>query len=55
MLFPVMYIGAKLWRKTPIVRAKDMDFITDIAEIEAEVWDEQEPRNALEKFWQFIM
>ncbi|KAG5639385.1 hypothetical protein H0H81_003529, partial [Sphagnurus paluster] len=35
-LFPVLYIGAKLYTKTPAVKAEDMDFVTNIAEIEAE-------------------
>lgn len=36
MLFPVLFIGARFWYKTPYVKAEDMDFVTNIAEIEAE-------------------
>jgi hypothetical protein len=37
-LFPILYLGAKfLKERAPIVRAQDMDFITNIAEIEADV------------------
>lgn len=36
MLFPVMYIGAKFVYRQPWVKPKDMDFVTNIAEIEAE-------------------
>ncbi|KAJ3479841.1 hypothetical protein NLI96_g8777 [Meripilus lineatus] len=35
-LFPVLYIGAKLWRRTPVVKPADMDFVSGLAEIEAD-------------------
>lgn len=35
MLFPVLYIGAKLWRRDPIVKAEDMDFFSGLDEVEA--------------------
>lgn len=35
-LFPVLYIGAKLYLRKPIVKTHEMDFVTDIAEIEAD-------------------
>lgn len=38
MLFPVLYLGAKFYYKVPYVKAKDMDFVTNIAEIEAETY-----------------
>ncbi|KAG6907866.1 hypothetical protein DXG01_007080 [Tephrocybe rancida] len=34
--FPIIYVGAKLVTKKPIVRAHEMDFVTDIKEIEAD-------------------
>ena len=34
-LFPILYIGAKLYYKEPIKRPEEMDFITGIKEIEA--------------------
>jgi hypothetical protein len=34
MLFPVMYVIARIIIKVPPVRAMDMDFVTDIEEIE---------------------
>ncbi|KAK7058789.1 hypothetical protein VNI00_001413 [Paramarasmius palmivorus] len=55
VLFPILYIGCKLWKKTSIVRPADMDFVSDIAEIEAECYDEPPPRNALERFWAWLM
>ncbi|KAK0198659.1 amino acid permease [Armillaria mellea] len=55
MLFPVLYLGAKFYYKVPYVKAKDMDFVTNIAEIEAETYDEPAPRNKVEAFWQWLM
>ncbi|KAK0246047.1 amino acid permease [Armillaria nabsnona] len=55
MLFPVLYLGAKFYYKVPYVKAKDMDFVTNIAEIEAETYDEPVPRNKAEAFWQWLM
>ena len=36
ILFPILYIGAKLWKRTPMHRPEDMDFITGLKEIEAD-------------------
>jgi len=55
ILFPILYIGAKFWKKAPVVKAQDMDFVTNIAEIEAAVYDEPPPRNWVEKVWAFLM
>ena len=55
ILFPILYIGAKLWRRAPLVKPLEMDFISDIAEIEADTYDEPPPRNAWERFWAFIV
>ncbi|EIW64731.1 amino acid permease [Trametes versicolor FP-101664 SS1] len=54
-LFPILYIGAKLYFRTPMVRPEDMDFITGLKEIEAETYDEPPPRNWVEKWWQWLM
>ncbi|KAG1896364.1 amino acid permease/ SLC12A domain-containing protein [Suillus fuscotomentosus] len=35
MLFPVLYVGAKIWKRIPIVKPNEMDFHSGIAEIEA--------------------
>lgn len=37
-LFPVLYFTAKLWRRSVILKPEEMDFVTDIAEIEADTW-----------------
>ncbi|KIY45383.1 hypothetical protein FISHEDRAFT_49356 [Fistulina hepatica ATCC 64428] len=54
-LFPVMYVGAKLWTKVPIVKPEDMDFITDIDQIEADETDEPPPKNKFETFWRWLV
>lgn len=36
VLFPILYVSAKLWTRQPIVRADEMDFVSGIAEIEAD-------------------
>ncbi len=38
-----------------MVQPKDMDFVSGIAEIEAECYDEPPPRNALEAFWAWLV
>lgn len=36
VLFPILYIGARMYFKRGPVKAEDMDFVSNIAEIEAE-------------------
>ena len=36
ILFPILYGGAKLWKRTPMHRPEDMDFITGLKEVEAD-------------------
>jgi len=55
VLFPILYVGAKLWTRVPAVRPVDMDFYTGIAEIEAATYDEPPPRNRMEALWQWMM
>jgi len=54
-LFPILYVGAKLWTRVPVVRPEDMDFYTGLAEIEADTYDEPPPKNRLEAFWQWLV
>ncbi|KAG6842501.1 hypothetical protein C0991_000027 [Blastosporella zonata] len=35
-IFPILYTGAKLVTKKPVIKAEDMDFVTNIKEIEAD-------------------
>ncbi|KAJ8084938.1 hypothetical protein AAF712_004532 [Marasmius tenuissimus] len=55
VMFPIMYLGAKFVRKTKIVRVEEMDFVTNLAEIEAESYDEPPPKNKIEAFWRRLM
>jgi len=56
ILFPIMYaIGRFFVYRTPLVRAQDMDFVSGIAEIEADSYDEDEPKNFVERFWKALM
>jgi len=54
-LFPILYFGAKLWTRRPVIKAAEMDFVSGIAEIEADSYDEPPPRNKMEAFWQWLM
>ncbi|KAI0321690.1 amino acid permease [Amylostereum chailletii] len=54
-LFPIFYVGAKLWTRVPAVSAQNMDFYTGIAEIEADMYDEPPPKNKGEVFWQWLV
>ena len=55
ILFPILYLGAKYWRKVPVVKAQDMDFVSGLAEIEADCYDETPPRNWVERFWGWLV
>jgi hypothetical protein len=55
VLFPILYIVARLWRKQGPAKPEEMDFISGIAEIEAATCDEPEPKNAWEKFWRWVV
>ncbi|KDR68482.1 hypothetical protein GALMADRAFT_231150 [Galerina marginata CBS 339.88] len=54
-LFPVLYAGARLYYKIPIKEPHEMDFITNIKEIEAENYDEDPPRNRIEAIWRYLV
>ncbi|KAJ7162539.1 amino acid permease [Mycena crocata] len=59
-LFPVIYAGAKIYyhrqgRSFSWVQPEDMDFVTNIAEIEADTYDDPPPKNKLEAFWAWLM
>jgi len=53
--FPILYIGARLVYRSPLVKPADMDFISGIAEIEADTYDEEPPTTAMGKFWAWLM
>ncbi|KAI0639339.1 amino acid permease [Trametes polyzona] len=55
VLFPILYFGAKIYNRVPMVKPQDMDFVTGLKEIEAETYDEPPPRNWVERFWQWLV
>ncbi|KAF4623545.1 hypothetical protein D9613_001967 [Agrocybe pediades] len=55
VLFPILYLGAKFYYKEPAKKPHEMDFVTNIKEIEAETYDDPPPKNAWERFWQWLM
>jgi len=56
ILFPIFYFGSRyLLYRTPMVAALDMDFVSGIAEVEADSYDEPPPSNMLGKFWAWLM
>ncbi|KAJ3491909.1 hypothetical protein NLI96_g345 [Meripilus lineatus] len=54
-LFPILYVGARWWKGTTLVKPKDMDFVGGLAEVEAASYDEPPPRNWAEKFWGWLV
>ncbi|KAJ7047679.1 amino acid permease [Mycena alexandri] len=65
-LFPVLYAGAKFYyykqgRPLTWISPEEMDFVTNIAEIEADTqvqllpYDDPPPRNKLEAFWAWLV
>ena len=55
MLFPVLYIGARLWFRCVPHKPEDMDFVSGLKEVEAASYDEPPPRNWLERFWGWLV
>jgi len=55
ILFFILYGVGKLVYRVPTKKATDMDFYSGLDAIEADTYDEPPPRNALEKFWAWLM
>jgi len=56
VMFPLFYIGSHyFWFKKPIVKPEEMDFVSNLKEIEADCYKDPPPRNKLEAFWRWIM
>ena len=43
MLFPVLYVGSRLYKRCRPLHAMEMDFVTGLKEIEADTYDEPPP------------
>jgi len=52
VMFPILYFGARYWKRTVLVKTSEMDFLTGVAEIEP---DPLPPKNMVEAFWQWLM
>jgi amino acid transporter len=48
-LFPMVYFGYKLIKKTSIIKTHEMDFVSGVDEIEAEEEEEVEPQGWFKK------
>jgi len=55
VLFPILYLGARIYYHVGPMKPYEMDFVTNIPEIEADTYDEPPPRNAAEAFWEWLM
>ncbi|KAF8337995.1 amino acid permease [Cantharellus anzutake] len=56
VLFPLMYlIGRFAVYRAPMVTPENMDFVSGIAEVEADSYDEPPPDNIWGKFWAWLM
>lgn len=54
-LFPIMYFSTRYWYRCTLIKPEDMDFLSGLAEIEADCYDEPEPRNWVERFWAWLV
>ncbi|KAF8844099.1 amino acid permease [Paxillus ammoniavirescens] len=55
VLFPILYVAARLYYRIPPVKPHEMDFVSDIAQIEADEVDDPPPRNKMEAFWRWLV
>lgn len=61
ILFPLLFIFSIVWNYTRtrtwrrILRPTDMDFVSNIKEIEDDSYDEPPPRNWVERFWMWLV
>ena len=55
VLFPLLYFGARIWRRTRFIRPEDMDFKSGLAEVEAASYDEPPPRTWIERVWSWLV
>ncbi|KAJ9127077.1 hypothetical protein QFC24_001312 [Naganishia onofrii] len=54
-VFPILYLAFKFIKKTRFVRASEMDFVSDVAQIEAETYEEEVPTTWYGKVWSWLM
>ncbi|KAI9567931.1 amino acid permease [Boletus coccyginus] len=54
VLFPILYVAAKVIMRVPIVSVDTMDFVANVAEFEEMSYDEPPPKNKAEAFWMWL-
>ncbi|KAF9229501.1 hypothetical protein BS17DRAFT_723335 [Gyrodon lividus] len=54
-LFPILYVGSRLYYRIPPVKPHEMDFVSDLAQIEADEVEDPPPKNKMEAFWRWLM
>ncbi|KAF8431958.1 amino acid permease [Boletus edulis BED1] len=55
MLFPLLYLSAKLVMRVRTIRPDEMDFVSDVAEFDAMTYDDPPPKNKMEAVWAWLM
>ncbi|KAF8123869.1 amino acid permease [Boletus edulis] len=55
MLFPILYVSAKVITKVPLIKASEMDFESGVSEIDAITYDDPPPKNWIEAVWMWLM
>ncbi|WWC62397.1 uncharacterized protein I303_104993 [Kwoniella dejecticola CBS 10117] len=54
-LFPLLWVGYKLIKKSRFIRADEMDFVSGLDVVEAESYEEEPPKTIAGKIWAAIM
>ena len=61
ILFPILYLVSFLWNyftsrtsRRPL-RPLDMDFVSNVKEVEDDSYDEPPPKNWVERFWMWLV
>ncbi|KAF8550181.1 amino acid permease [Imleria badia] len=55
VFFPILYFTARLVMRVRPVEARNMDFVTNVAEFNAMTYDDPPPKNWFEAFWMWVM
>lgn len=55
ILFPILYLAARLYYRTSPIRPADMDFKSDLDQIAADEVDDPPPKNRIEAVWRWLM
>jgi yeast amino acid transporter len=53
--FPILYFGAKFYKKVSFVKYPEMDFETSVDDFDQLSQPDETPRNIVEKVWLWLM